>query len=90
MTLDAAGYPIFALGIVAAVMTTVSWIPQAMRTIRMGSAHDFAWSYLTLFGGGVFLWMLYGIARHDPAVIGANLITFVLLVRIILVKVRGG
>jgi MtN3 and saliva related transmembrane protein len=84
-----AEYSVFALGILAAVLTTVSWIPQALRAIRTRSAHDFAWSYLALFGTGVFLWMIYGIVRKDPAITGANLVTLILLGRITLVKARG-
>jgi len=74
------------VGIVAACMTTGSWIPQALRTIRTKSARDFAWSYLLLFGGGVFLWLVYGILRRDVAIIGANAVTFVLVARTALVK----
>ena len=74
------------VGIVAACMTTGSWIPQALQTIKTRSARDFAWSYLGLFGGGVALWLVYGILRGDIALIGANLVTFVLVSRIALVK----
>lgn len=74
------------LGIAAACMTTGSWIPQALQTIRTRSARDFAWSYLGLFGGGVGLWLVYGVLREDVALIGANAVTFVLVARIAMVK----
>jgi MtN3 and saliva related transmembrane protein len=74
------------VGIIAACMTTGSWIPQALQTIKTRSARDFAWSYLGLFGGGVGLWLVYGVLRQDVALIGANLVTFVLVARIALVK----
>ena len=73
------------VGIIAACMTTGSWIPQALRTIKTRSAGDFAWSYLGLFGGGVALWLAYGVLRGDVALIGANMVTFVLVARIALV-----
>jgi len=73
-------------GIVAATMTTGSWVPQAVRTIRTKSAGDFAWSYLLFFGSGVFLWLLYGVFRRDIALIGCNGVTFLLVARIGLVK----
>jgi MtN3 and saliva related transmembrane protein len=86
---DFASYATFALGMTAAAMTTGSWIPQALKTIRSRSAGDFAWSYLALFGGGVFLWMVYGIFRQDPVIFGANLLTLGLVLRIMVVKRTG-
>lgn len=83
-----APFLIAAVGIAAACMTTGSWVPQAIQTIRTRSARDFAWSYLLLFGGGVFLWLVYGILRRDVAIIGANGVTFVLVARIVMVKRR--
>lgn len=74
------------VGVVAACMTTGSWIPQALRTIQTRSARDFAWSYLALFGGGVGLWLVYGVLRQDVALIGANAVTFLLVARIGMVK----
>ena len=75
-----------ALGLLAACMTTGSWIPQALQTIRTGSARDFAWSYLALFGGGVFFWMIYGAVKRDPAIFGANIVTLFLVLGIMYVK----
>ena len=81
-----APYLVALVGIVAACLTTGSWVPQALQTIRTRSARDFAWSYLLLFGGGVFLWLIYGLMRRDVAIIGANGVTLVLVARIVLVK----
>ena len=48
------------------------------------------WTALcTVWGaGGVFLWMLYGVARRDPAIFGCNLITFLFIAGIAWVKWR--
>ena len=89
MSEDLASHAVVALGIAAACMTTGSWIPQAMLTIRSGKADDLAWSYLLLFGGGVALWMVYGAFRRDPAIFGANLVTLALVARIAAVKRWG-
>jgi MtN3 and saliva related transmembrane protein len=87
--METARWAVIALGLAAACLTTASWVPQALRTIRTRSAGDFAWSYLAMFGTGVFLWLLYGVARSDPAIIGANVVTLALVARIMLVK-HGG
>ncbi len=76
------------LGLAAAALTTGSWLPQAFHSIRTKSVRDFRWTYLGMFGGGVFLWLLYGIARRDLALILANAVTVVLVGLIAIVKSR--
>jgi len=78
------------VGIAAACLTTGSWVPQALRTLRTRSTGDFAWSYLLMFGGGVLLWLVYGLLRGDVAIIGANGVTLLLVGRIALVKRGAG
>ncbi len=80
---------ILALGILAGVLTTGSWIPQALRTIRTRSTHDFSWTYLLMFSTGLACWTGYGIARHDWAVILANVVACVLVLCIVWVKARN-
>jgi MtN3 and saliva related transmembrane protein len=78
------------IGILAACGTTASWIPQAWKTLRTRQADDFSWGYLALFTGGVLLWAVYGALRNDPAVLGANVVTFVFILPVIYVKLRWG
>jgi MtN3 and saliva related transmembrane protein len=77
---------ILGVGVVAGFLTTMSWVPQAIKTVRSRSARDFSWGYLLLFTLGVAGWTLYGLERKDPAVIGANAVTLVLLVPVHVVK----
>ena len=55
------------VGLLAAVLTTGSWIPQLVRVWRTRSTDDLSWSYLGTFASGVFLWLVYGLYREDPA-----------------------
>jgi len=68
-----------ALGVLAAILTTTAWIPQLLRTFRTRHARDLSWGYVLVFGAGVALWSVYGVLRGDVAVIGANVVTLVLL-----------
>jgi MtN3 and saliva related transmembrane protein len=77
------------VGIIAAIGTTAAWFPQTMRTWRTRSARDFSWGYLTLFSTGVAGWLLYGILRDDPVIIGANSITLLLVLTVAFVKFRA-
>ena len=76
------------IGIVAAMLTTLSWIPQALKTIRTRRADDFSWSYLAMFATGVVGWVVYGVLRNDAVIIGANAVTVALLLPIIFIKSR--
>jgi MtN3 and saliva related transmembrane protein len=77
------------VGLLAAVLTTGSWIPQLLRVWRTRSTDDLSWSYLATFATGVFLWLLYGISRNDPAIILANGFTFVAVLGVLELKRRG-
>jgi MtN3 and saliva related transmembrane protein len=77
---------VIAIGFLAAALTTGSWIPQALRTIRRNSARDFSWAYLVAITVGVWCWCAYGLLRHDAAVVAANAVTAVFLVPILIVK----
>ena len=66
------------VGSLAAVLTTVSFVPQVVRTIRTGDTRAISlWMYL-LFCSGVALWGIYGAFLHSWPIILANGITLAL------------
>ncbi|MEN9245131.1 MAG: SemiSWEET transporter [Thermostichales cyanobacterium BF4_bins_65] len=77
------------IGITAGTLTTISFLPQAIKTLRTRSTDDFSWSYLVLFSVGVLLWDCYGWLRRDIAVVAANTVTLILVVLIMGVKAFG-
>ncbi len=77
------------LGSLAAVLTTACWLPQVVRTVRLGEAHDFAWPYLAMLLAGVATWAAYGALRSDPPIYLCNSITGLLVLLIIGVKLRS-
>jgi MtN3 and saliva related transmembrane protein len=60
-----------AIGTIAALCTTGSFIPQIFKIRRQGG-EDLSYSMLLVYLIGVFLWLIYGIMFHAPAVIWAN------------------
>lgn len=77
------------VGMIAACCTTGCWIPQAIKSVRTQHAEDFSWTYLCLLAVGVPLWAIYGFVRRDPAVFGANVVTFLFLLPVLFVKARS-
>ena len=68
---------IAALGYVAACFTTLSFIPQAVKTLRTGDTRGISLRMYLLFTTGIALWGVYGLLTADGPLIAANAITVV-------------
>jgi MtN3 and saliva related transmembrane protein len=79
-----------ALGIIAAVLTTLCWLPQAVKIIRDKDTRAISLVTTIAFTTGVVFWLAYGVARVDWPIIGANVITLALMLVILALKVRHG
>jgi len=77
-----------AIGPVAAVCTTISFLPQLMRVWQRKSARDISLMMFLLFSLGVACWLVYGIGIRSGPVIAANAITLVLALTILVLKLR--
>jgi len=73
------------VGGVAAVCTTVAFVPQILKIRRQGGA-DLSYPMLFLYFTGIVLWLAYGLMLHAAAVIWANAVTSVLVAVAILLK----
>jgi len=73
-------------GILAATLTTASFVPQVVHTLQRRSARDISSAWLILFGTGIALWFVYGIWLNALPIILANGITFLLLIVIAWIK----
>jgi MtN3 and saliva related transmembrane protein len=76
------------VGLVAATLTTLSFVPQVMRTLKTRDTRSISlWMYL-LFCGGVALWAAYGVMLMAWPIILANGITLVLAAVVLWHKLR--
>lgn len=64
------------IGNIAAVLTTVSFVPDAIKVVRTKDVSGINPIMYTLFVSGVFLWLVYAIATNQPSLLGANGVTF--------------
>ena len=78
------------IGYVAAVLTTVSFFPQVWRTYRSKSAGDLPIVMLGMFSVGVFLWLIYGVARGSIPIAAANAVTLAQSLFLIVLRLRDG
>jgi MtN3 and saliva related transmembrane protein len=77
------------IGSIAALLTTACWLPQVIKTLRLGTADDFAWSYLSMLLVGVAAWAAYGFGRHDPPIYLCNIITGLLVLMVAGMKLHS-
>ena len=78
------------VGLVAAFLTTVAFLPQVVHTIRTRSTHDISLRMYSLYTVGIFLWLIYGLLLRDVPLIASNIVTFLLSGTILALKLRHG
>jgi MtN3 and saliva related transmembrane protein len=77
-----------AIGLVAAALTTVAFLPQVVQTLRSGSTHGLNLPMLVVLTSGVALWLVYGLALGQLPVILANGATLTLVALLLALKLR--
>lgn len=75
------------IGYIAAFLTTFSFAPQAMLTLRTRDTQTLSLGMYSMFVTGVFIWLIYGIVRDDWIIVLANALTFALALPILTMKV---
>ncbi|OYU49584.1 MAG: hypothetical protein CFE31_04260 [Rhizobiales bacterium PAR1] len=78
------------IGGAAATITTLCWVPQAIKVIRTRDTRSLSLIMYIMFTTGVGLWLVYGLAIGSWPLIGANAITFLLVLVILGMKLKYG
>ena len=79
---------IILIGLAAAALTTVSFIPQAIQTIKTKDTTSISLAMYSVFTLGTFLWLLYGILSNNLPVSLANGVTLIFAGIILVYKIR--
>jgi MtN3 and saliva related transmembrane protein len=87
-TASAVSPAVNAIGLIAAVCTTISFVPQLIRIWRLRSAREISLTMFLVYSLGVFLWLFYGILIHSVPVILANAVSLVLSLAMLALKFR--
>jgi MtN3 and saliva related transmembrane protein len=77
-----------AAGLVGALLTTIAFLPQVVRTWRQGG-EGLSYLMLALFLAGTTFWLLYGVALGALPIILANGVTALQVLMMLALKLRG-
>jgi MtN3 and saliva related transmembrane protein len=75
------------IGYLAATLTTASFVPQAILTIKTKDTKSLSLGMYSTFTLGVLCWLIYGIYLKDKAIIFSNAITLLLSTSILFFKI---
>ncbi len=76
------------LGTLAATLTTLSFLPQAVHTLRTRDVSGISLAMYSAFTLGVALWLAYGVMLGEWPIIIANAFTLALASTILFIKLR--
>lgn len=76
------------IGFLAAFGTTISFLPQAIKTIQTKDTSGISLSMYSLFTVGTLLWLIYGILSLSIPVAIANAITLIFASIILVYKIK--
>lgn len=75
------------IGYLAAVLTTASFVPQAVLTFRTRNVSGISLGMYSTFTIGVAIWLVYGVALGEWPIIVANAVTLALAMSILAMKI---
>lgn len=76
------------IGGTAAMLTSLSYIPQVRKAWPRGSTKDLSRKTLVALTAGLILWVLYGIFRGDWIIVAANSVGATLSGSVLTFKLR--
>ncbi|TBR14525.1 MAG: hypothetical protein EPO46_00490 [Lysobacter sp.] len=78
------------IGYVGATLTTLSFLPQAIKTIRTRDTRGISLGMYAVFTVGVAFWFGYGLVLGSWPMIASNIVTLGLSATILVLKLRYG
>jgi MtN3 and saliva related transmembrane protein len=78
------------VGATGATLTTLCWLPQAVKVIRDKETRALSLPATAAFTLGILFWLIYGLAIGDWPLIGSNALTLAPLAVILGMKLRYG
>ena len=76
------------LAFVAGALTSTGYLPQIIKGYRTRKLDDVSVIMPAVLGFGMFLWLIYGWARKDSAIIAANVVGASLTALLVMMKMK--
>ena len=76
------------IGAVAAVLTSLSYLPQVRKAWPRGSTSDLSLNMLAVLTTGLVLWIGYGLLKGDTVIVIANSVGAALSATVLAFKIR--
>ena len=76
------------IGYAAAVLTTSSFVPQAVHTFKTKDVRGISLTMYSIFVVGITLWLVYGLLLNAWPIVLANTVTLTLAVAILAMKLK--
>jgi MtN3 and saliva related transmembrane protein len=76
------------LATVAGIIILAGWVPQIIKGYRTKMLKDVSKYLMVLVATGAFLWILYGIEKDDPYIIGVNVAAIALTTTVLAMKIQ--
>ena len=76
------------LCLLAASLTTISFLPQIIKIWKTQKTGDISFVMYIILVTGVFLWLIYGFLIKDLPLILANLVTLILVSSVLFLKIK--
>jgi MtN3 and saliva related transmembrane protein len=78
------------VGVGAALLTTSSFVPQAVKVVRTRETAAISLAMYSLFTAGITLWLVYGLLTSQWTIVAANGVTLVFAAVILTMKLGEG
>jgi MtN3 and saliva related transmembrane protein len=76
------------IGGLAAILTSLSYLPQVRKALPYASTNDLSLKTLISLTIGLALWVLYGFLKSDLVIVAANMTGGALSLGVLLCKLR--
>jgi MtN3 and saliva related transmembrane protein len=76
------------IGTIAGILVLLSLVPQIMKAYKTKRMVDVSSYLMILIANGMFLWVVYGVIRSDPVIMGTNATGFALNITLLIMKLK--
>jgi MtN3 and saliva related transmembrane protein len=82
------GSLVYSIGLLAAALTSLSYLPQVRKAFPRGATKDLSFKTLTVLATGLALWVVYGLLKGDSVIVIANVVGLSLVGVLLALKLR--